>query len=323
MASLLHQLAVWHFPALVYADGLDGSLKHQFTGVSLHFVDQPLDMRQVGAECDLGVSNANHSTTATLLQAARPLLLLPLALEQFLLAQRLARQGLAVMVHPNAPQTVDRALREAFESATRYRAAARRFAERYANFDIAGAGLGHLRSNRMAIPASSLGSWLTTASLDKLRSRIQNHLRRSASFLCSLARIKGPAVTPPHTPPDPPRMLAEVSAGELLDKITILEIKRGKFQDAAKLAHVAAELEALVAVRDRAIALSPELTGLIAQLHGVNLALWEIEDEIREHERHGAFDARFIELARAVYHQNDRRAALRARDQSAAEFSAG
>ena len=103
----------------------------------------------------------------------------------------------------------------------------------------------------------------------------------------------------------------EVAAGELLDKITILEIKEAKFADAAKLANVRAELATLRAARDANLPATPEIDRAVEGLRAVNRQLWEIEDEIREHERAQDFGARFIDLARAVYKSNDRRAALK------------
>lgn len=105
------------------------------------------------------------------------------------------------------------------------------------------------------------------------------------------------------------QLLAPVSAGELIDKITILEIKAERISDAAKLANVRRELDALSALRD-AHGLDA-LTTLTADLKVVNETLWEVEDEIRELEAAGRFDDRFIALARAVYVTNDRRAALK------------
>ncbi len=103
----------------------------------------------------------------------------------------------------------------------------------------------------------------------------------------------------------------EVPAGELLDKITILEIKTERIGDVAKLANVRAELAALALVRREALPPSPRLDELAAQLKAVNERLWEIEDEIRDCERRQDFGPRFVELARSVYQQNDRRAALK------------
>lgn len=105
------------------------------------------------------------------------------------------------------------------------------------------------------------------------------------------------------------QIVAPVSAGELLDKITILEIKAERISDAAKLANVRRELEALAALRDQHGL--DALVTLTADLKVVNETLWQVEDEIRELEAASRFDARFIELARAVYVTNDRRAALK------------
>jgi Tfp pilus assembly protein PilF len=103
----------------------------------------------------------------------------------------------------------------------------------------------------------------------------------------------------------------EISAGELIDKITILEIKRERIADPAKLANVRRELAILTAVREREVADSAELTRLTAELKQVNEDLWRIEDDIRDCERRQDFGPSFIELARSVYRHNDRRAALK------------
>lgn len=103
----------------------------------------------------------------------------------------------------------------------------------------------------------------------------------------------------------------EVSAGELIDKITILEIKRERIADAAKLANVEAELETLVRARDAAIRPTAELSRLARHLKDINERLWAIEDDIRDKERARTFDAAFIELARAVYRTNDERAQVK------------
>ena len=104
-----------------------------------------------------------------------------------------------------------------------------------------------------------------------------------------------------------------VSVGELLDKITILEIKRERIKDAAKLTNVTKELELLTAVRDQHISDTGETTALVAELKKTNESLWEIEDEIREWERVKDFGEKFVALARSVYFTNDRRSALKNR----------
>jgi hypothetical protein len=103
----------------------------------------------------------------------------------------------------------------------------------------------------------------------------------------------------------------EVSPGELIDKITILEIKSERMTDSDKLKNVRTELATLIACRDLAIVQSPELIDLSVQLKQVNESLWKIEDDIRDCERQRDFGSQFVELARSVYKSNDRRAALK------------
>ena len=104
-----------------------------------------------------------------------------------------------------------------------------------------------------------------------------------------------------------------VSAGELLDKITILRIKSQRIRDADKLANVRLELELL----QRTWATLGGATATVAAdeqaLQAVNEQLWDIEDRIRDKEAARSFDQDFIELARAVYHRNDERAAIKKR----------
>ncbi len=106
-------------------------------------------------------------------------------------------------------------------------------------------------------------------------------------------------------------LLVEVSVGEVIDKITILEIKDRRISDPGKLANVRAELATLNGTLDGVLRPTPELDRLRRELHDINAALWDIEDEIRECEAAGDFGPRFIELARAVYFTNDRRAAVK------------
>jgi septal ring factor EnvC (AmiA/AmiB activator) len=101
----------------------------------------------------------------------------------------------------------------------------------------------------------------------------------------------------------------EIAPGELVDKITILEIKSERITDSAKLENVRVELTTLAAARDGAVAASPQLADLTAQLKAINEQLWDIEDDIRDCEREKDFGDRFIELARSVYKSNDQRAA--------------
>lgn len=103
----------------------------------------------------------------------------------------------------------------------------------------------------------------------------------------------------------------EVAPGELIDKLTIFEIKRERITDPAKLANIAVEFAALQSAYDTAIRTSDALQGLRAQLRDVNSRLWVIEDDIRDCEREQDFGPRFIALARAVYRTNDRRSEIK------------
>ena|SRR5271163_99215 len=104
-----------------------------------------------------------------------------------------------------------------------------------------------------------------------------------------------------------------ISPGEMLDKITILRIKSDRMTDPEKLANVRLELSALQQTWSESpyakIDVAAEMTALLA----VNERLWVIEDDIRGKERAQAFDAEFIRLARAVYFENDERAAIKRR----------
>ncbi len=103
----------------------------------------------------------------------------------------------------------------------------------------------------------------------------------------------------------------QTSPGEFLDKLTILEIKSERITDPAKLENVRRELELLRATWAASPLASRDVAALVADLKRVNETLWEIEDRIREKEAARTFDADFIELARAVYRTNDRRAAIK------------
>jgi hypothetical protein len=106
-------------------------------------------------------------------------------------------------------------------------------------------------------------------------------------------------------------ILAAVSIGELLDKISILKIKSVRVRDPEKRALVEVELSALNQVRADSVPDNAAVTKHCVDLQQVNESLWDIEDEIRAKELAQAFDADFIRLARAVYVTNDRRAAIK------------
>jgi hypothetical protein len=101
-----------------------------------------------------------------------------------------------------------------------------------------------------------------------------------------------------------------VSWGELIDKITILEIKAERIADEQKRLNVSREL-ALLQTKLASAPKHEALVRLTGDLKGVNIALWDVEDAIRDCERASDFGSIFVELARKVYHQNDRRAALK------------
>ena len=103
----------------------------------------------------------------------------------------------------------------------------------------------------------------------------------------------------------------DVSPGELIDKITILQIKANKIQDISKLENVNKELELLTNSLHEGVKITNELKLIMDELQQVNETLWVIEDKIRLHEASGKFDTDFIELARAVYKENDKRANLK------------
>ena len=104
-----------------------------------------------------------------------------------------------------------------------------------------------------------------------------------------------------------------ISPGELLDKITILRIKSQRIDDAAKLTNVRLELDLLERTWATLGAATAQVAADEQALQAVNEQLWDIEDRIRDKEAARSFDQDFIELARAVYHRNDERAAIKKR----------
>ena len=106
-------------------------------------------------------------------------------------------------------------------------------------------------------------------------------------------------------------IMTEIGSGELIDKITILEIKSDRISDLEKLKNVAHELSVLSATRDAHLSGIDGLGHLAKQLKAINEALWKIEDDIRACEAKKDFGQEFIDLARAVYITNDKRAAIK------------
>ena len=108
------------------------------------------------------------------------------------------------------------------------------------------------------------------------------------------------------------KILSEISAGELMDKITILEIKKVKITDPEKQVIINKELNSLHSTYQASLTPSPELQEQITKLKNINLTLWDIEEGKRECERQKDFGDKFIQLARSVYIENDNRAKIKA-----------
>jgi len=108
------------------------------------------------------------------------------------------------------------------------------------------------------------------------------------------------------------KILSEISTGELFDKITILQIKQDKIQDQDKQKIIITELASLNETLKSHIKINTELEKLMNQLKNINLKLWDIEEGKRECERQKKFGDKFIQLARNVYQENDKRAQIKA-----------
>ncbi|MFD0987431.1 DUF6165 family protein [Methyloligella solikamskensis] len=102
-----------------------------------------------------------------------------------------------------------------------------------------------------------------------------------------------------------------VAPGELADKISILEIKSERINDAAKLENIHRELELLAAAAQENMPDDPTLAQLCAELKAVNDRIWDLEDAIRDCERRGEFGEFFLATARKIYRTNDQRAAIK------------
>jgi len=107
------------------------------------------------------------------------------------------------------------------------------------------------------------------------------------------------------------KILAEISAGELVDKISILEIKKIKIKNQDKLIEIDKELNSLNNTMNKFIPDSPKVSKLKEELKNLNLKLWDIEDGKRLAEKKNDFGKKFIELARNVYKLNDQRAKIK------------
>ncbi len=107
------------------------------------------------------------------------------------------------------------------------------------------------------------------------------------------------------------KILAEISAGELIDKITILEIKKDKISDTEKLTEVNKELSSLKNTLQKYLPDQKKILDFKESLKNINSKLWDIEDGKRSAEKEKKFDEKFIELARSVYKLNDERAKIK------------
>ena len=107
------------------------------------------------------------------------------------------------------------------------------------------------------------------------------------------------------------KILAEISAGELIDKITILEIKKEKISNKEKLVEVNKELRSLNETLKKSINDESKIINFKNDLKNINLKLWDIEDGKRSAEKNNKFDEKFVELARSVYKFNDERAKIK------------
>jgi tetratricopeptide (TPR) repeat protein len=149
---------------------------------------------------------------------------------------------------------------------------------------------------------------------DEVFERIAAELARAAAAKTKpgnlLPRGRTDDLDPTQAVP-PGTALVPVSFGELVDKITILEIKSERIGDTSKLVNVRVELEMLATALARFRVLPPRAGELKAELRRINEALWEIEDQIRDCERNNDFGAKFVGLARSVYMTNDRRSAVK------------
>ena len=107
------------------------------------------------------------------------------------------------------------------------------------------------------------------------------------------------------------KIYIETSIGDLLDKITILEIKMNKIKDKDSLNEINKEYSSLQETLKKDVNMNEEILTLVKELKKTNLSLWDIEDKLRESEKNKKFDKNFISLARSVYINNDNRAKIK------------
>jgi|TARA_B100001063_G_scaffold127671_1_gene119312 hypothetical protein len=107
------------------------------------------------------------------------------------------------------------------------------------------------------------------------------------------------------------KILTEISEGELLDKITILEIKLKEIKNQSQLKEIKKEYEILTDIKNKSIKKSEILDGLYNELKIVNKRIWDIENIKRNYEKNGNFDEKFISISRDEYKSNDQRAKIK------------
>ena len=107
------------------------------------------------------------------------------------------------------------------------------------------------------------------------------------------------------------KILVEVSVGELLDKLTILEIKKDKIKDAEKLKFINLEYDSLKEQYDKNVKVDEKIKSLFSELKEINAKLWDIEDNKRQCEKDLKFDDHFILLSREIHFLNDKRASIK------------
>jgi len=132
LPKLLEKINSRKFPTLIYGDGLSARMKKEFSSNNLHFSEQRLDMDAIGETADLAICNAGHSACCELLLSGVPILLLPLNLEQHMVAKNVQNLGAGLNAPKLAPDGMTMRLRALIKD-TKYREAAQAFAKKYAN----------------------------------------------------------------------------------------------------------------------------------------------------------------------------------------------
>jgi hypothetical protein len=133
LPRLLSELNTRQCPTLVYGNELDHRLRTRYQSATLQFVEERLNLAEVGRQCDLAILNGTHETTASMLLCGRPMVQLPLFLEQAHNSLRVCNLGAATSANTTKPRQIQKALDNVLHSAT-YEEAARRFAARYVQF---------------------------------------------------------------------------------------------------------------------------------------------------------------------------------------------